>query len=84
MEDNTLKRLKTLRNHAIKNVERGFEQLDRLFEKDNEQANLIDPGKLRQLIQATKDLTDLFSDEKDGKAEVSQIIKALEEEMKEQ
>ncbi len=74
-------RLKSLREKAIKNVERGFNELDLIFQKDNlVETGIVDTGKLRQLIQATKDLTDLFQGENGGKEDVSLILKALEAE----
>lgn len=72
-------RLKRLRETALESVERGFTELDLIFQKgDTIETGVLDTGKLRQLIQATKDLTDLYKEENSGKADVSLILKALE------
>ncbi|MFI3325017.1 MAG: hypothetical protein R3Y35_02465 [Clostridia bacterium] len=79
MRINVQKRLKKLRETALKNVERGFTELDLIFQKENKiETGVIDTGKLRQLIQATKDLTELYKDENSGKEDISLVLKALE------
>ncbi len=78
MEDNVLTRLKELRETALRNVEKGFDEIHMIFNKNEVvDTGIVDTSKLRVLIQATKELSELYSEDNGGKADVSLIIEAL-------